>query len=77
MTDPFITACAKVCDYGVAMGWVHKRTDVCDAFETLTNMAQLDDDGNLEDEIRPSFVIVWNNFAKLLSLADHAQEQKL
>lgn len=70
MTDSFINAVTEVSEYGVAMGWVHKGTDICDAFETLSNMHQLDEDGNLEDDIRPSFLIVWNNFGKLLALAD-------
>ena len=75
MTDPYKQALAEVHDYGIAMGWVHKGTDTCDMFETLTNMAQLDDDGNLEDDIRPSFVTVWNGFSKLLAIADNVCEQ--
>lgn len=65
MSNVYKQALAEVQDYGVAMGWVHHGTDICDLFETMTNMADLDDAGNLEDDIRPSFMIVWNNFSKL------------
>jgi hypothetical protein len=77
MNDIYKHALAEVHEYGVNMGWVHKGTDHCDLFETLTNMADLDDNDNLEDDIRPSFLVVWNGFATLLSVADkfrHTEE---
>lgn len=70
MKDIYNNALAEVHNYGIAMGWVHQGTDTCDMFETLTNMADLDDNDNLEDDIRPSFLVVWNGFATLLSTAD-------
>ena len=65
MSRIYADAFAEVIEYGRAMGWVHHGTDICDLFETMTNMDDLDNAGNLEDDIRPSFMIVWNNFSKL------------
>lgn len=66
-------ALEDVHEYGIMMGWVHEGTDTCDMFVTLTNMAQLDDDGCLEEKVRPSFVTVWNGFSKLLAIADNTE----
>jgi len=70
MNDIYKHALGEVHNYGIAMGWVHQGTNECDIFETLTNMAELDDNENLEDDIRPSFLVVWNGFATLLATAD-------
>lgn len=70
MSSAYKQALADVEEYGMMMGWVHEGTDVPDLFETLTNMAQLDDDGCLEEAVRPSFQIVWNGFSKLFETGD-------
>ena len=77
MNDIYKHALAEVHEYGIMMGWVHKGTDHCDLFVTLSNMADLDENGCLEEGIRPSFLVVWNGFATLLSVADkfrHTEE---
>ena len=46
MNDIYKHALGEVHNYGIAMGWVHQGTNECDIFETLTNMAELDDNEN-------------------------------
>lgn len=69
MSDIYKQALDEVRDYGVTMGWVYEGTDTCDMLETMTRMAELDDAGELDDDIRPSFLLTWNGFANLLAPA--------
>ncbi len=68
-------ALEDVHEYGIMMGWVHDGTDTCDMFETLTNLAQLDDDGCLAEAVRTSFVTVWTGFSKLFTKAEKQNHQ--
>lgn len=62
-------ALKEVHEYGVSQGWTFPD-GTCDMYVTLSNLSDIEEAGDLDDEIRGSFLIVWSGFSKLLAIAD-------